>query len=216
MDHRGELLFSELWPLDIGLTELVELQDAHAGAESPRRCLNYGRIMKHSPLFAGAALALVLGLSGCGLKQNTKAAEAEVERFHKHWNADEFKAVYDDAHANFRNESADQTVATFERVKRNYGAFKSATRRSWGFSTDNGVTDVKLKFDSVYENGPAVEAFVYRMNGDKALLVSYDIMSPETAKKREADENAERDAKRKAEDEKRKAEREARKQPKKP
>ena len=42
-----------------------------------------------------------------------------------------------------------------------------------------------MKYDSAYENGAAVEAFVYRMSGEKALLVSYDIMSPENAKKRE-------------------------------
>ena len=68
-------------------------------------------------------------------------------------------------------------------MKQNYGAFKSATRRSWGFSSDDGVTDVKLKYDSTYEKGTAVEAFVYRMSGEKALLVKYDIMTPENAKK---------------------------------
>lgn len=172
--------------------------------------------MKHSSLLAGAAIALLLGLSGCGLKKDTKAAEAEVDRFHKHWNAGEFQAVYDEAHLNFRNaQTADQTIATLERVKRNYGAFKNTTQRSWGFSSDNGLTDIKLKYDSAYEHGSAVEAFVYRMSGDKPLLVSYDIMSPETAKKREAEETAAREAKRKSEEEKRKAEREARK-PKKP
>lgn len=172
--------------------------------------------MKHSLLLAGAAFALALELSGCGLKQNTKAAEAEVDRFHQRWNADEFKAVYDEAHASFRNsQSADVIIGTLEGVKRNYGAFKSATRRSWGFSTDNGVTDVKLKYDSAYDNGSAVEAFVYRMSGDKAVLVNYDIMSPENAKKHEEAENAAREAKRKADEEKREAEREARRSPKK-
>jgi hypothetical protein len=173
--------------------------------------------MKHSLLLAGAALALALGLAGCGLRKDTKAAEADVERFHKHWNADEFKAVYDEAHVNFRNsQSAEETAATLKRVKENYGEFKSAIKRSWGFSSDHGMTDIKLNYDSAYEHGSAVEAFVYRMTGDKALLVSYDIMSPETAKKREADEKAEREAKQKSDEEKRKAEREARKQPKKP
>ena len=172
--------------------------------------------MKHSLLFVAVAIGLV-GLSGCGLKQNTKAAETEVDRFHQRWNADDFKAVYDEAHANFRNsQSADVMIGTLQGVKRNYGAFKSATRRSWGFSSDNGVTDVKLKYDSAYENGSAVEAFVYRMSGDKALLVSYDIMSPESAKKHEEAENAAREAKRKAEEEKRQAEREARRSPGKP
>ena len=173
--------------------------------------------MKHSLLLGGVAFVLILGASGCGLKQNTKAAEMEVDRFHRHWNADEFKAVYDEAHPNFRNsQSADVIIGALQGVKRNYGAFKSATRRSWGFNSDNGVIDVKLKYDSAYDNGSAVEAFVYRMSGDKALLVSYDIMTPENAKKHEEAEKAEREAKRKADEEKRKAEREARKQPKQP
>ena len=173
--------------------------------------------MKHPLLWAGVAGALVVGLAGCGLKQDTKAAEAEVERFHQRWNADEFKAVYDEAHPDFRNsQSADATIGTLQGVKRNYGAFKSATRRSWGFNSDNGVTNVKLKYDSAYVNGSAVEAFVYRMSGDKALLVSYDIMTPENAKKHEEAENAAREAKRKAEEDKRQAEREARRSPKKP
>lgn len=173
--------------------------------------------MKHLPLLAGTALAVVLGLSACGLKKDTKAAEAEVDRFHKHWNADEFKAVYDEAHVDFhKSQTADQTVSTLKMVKRNLGAFKNTAKRSWGLSSDKGVTDIKLKYDSTYENGPAVEAFIYRMIGEKPLLVSYDIMSPAAAKKREADENAEREAKRKSDEEKRKAEREARKQPKKP
>jgi hypothetical protein len=173
--------------------------------------------MKNSLLFGAVAIGLVGGLSGCGLKQDTKAAEAEVERFHQRWNADDFKAIYDEAHSNFRSaQSAEVISGTLQGVKRNYGVFKSATRRSWGFSSDNGVTDVKLKYDSVYENGSAVEAFVFRMSGDKALLLSYDIMSPESAKKHEEAESAAREAKRKAEEEKRQAEREARRSPRKP
>lgn len=153
--------------------------------------------MKQLPIAAVIALASILALSGCGLKKDTKAADAAIERFHQHWNADEFKAIYDEAHANFRNKSGEETAATFSRVKGVYGQFKSATRRSWGFNTDKGVSDIKLKYDSTYDRGAAVEAFVYRITGDQALLTSYEIMSPEAAKQREADEKAEREAKRK-------------------
>jgi hypothetical protein len=172
--------------------------------------------MKHLPFAAAAAFALILGLTGCGLKKDSKAAEAEIDRFHQHWNADEFKAIYDEAHANFRNKSAEDTVATFTRVKDVYGPFKSATKRSWGFSSDKGVSDIKLKYDSTYDRGSAVEAFVYRTTGGKTLLSSYEIMSLEAAKQHEAEEKAEREAKRKADEEKRASEREARKEPKKP
>jgi hypothetical protein len=153
--------------------------------------------MKRFSFAAALAVAVILSLSGCGLKKDTKAAEAEIDRFHQHWNADEFKAIYDEAHANFRNKSAEETAGTFARVKGVWGQFKSATKRSWGFNSNNGMTDVKLKYDSTYDRGTAVEAFVYRMTGGKAMLASYEIMSPESAKQHEADEQAERDAKRK-------------------
>jgi hypothetical protein len=172
--------------------------------------------MKHLPFVAGATLAVIFGLSGCGLKKDTKAAEAEIDRFHQHWNADEFKAIYDEADASFRHKSADDIIATFTRIKGVYGPFKSATKRSWGFNTDKGVTDVKLKYDCTYERGSAVEAFIYRMTGGKALLSGYEIMSLEAAKQHEADEQAQRDAKRKAGEEKRASERDARKDAKKP
>jgi hypothetical protein len=46
---------------------------------------------------------------------------------------------------------------------------------------------VKLTYDSTYERGSAVEVFDYRMTTYRALLYSYDIMSPEDAKKQEAE-----------------------------
>jgi hypothetical protein len=148
--------------------------------------------MKRFSLAAALALAVLLPFSGCGLKKDTKAAEAEIDRFHQHWNADEFKAIYDESHANFRNKSVEETKATFERVKGVWGQFKSATKRSWGINTNNGMTDVKLKYDSTYDRGMAVEAFVYRMTGGKPMLTSYEIMSPESAKQHEDDEQAEK------------------------
>jgi hypothetical protein len=166
---------------------------------------------------AEAAVGLVLALSGCGSNEDTKAADAAVDRFHQHWNAGAFKTTYHEAHKNLRNtRSADEIIAMLERGKQKYGAFRSGSRRSWGFESDKGVTNLKLKYDSVFENGSAVEAFVFRMSGDKALLVSYDIMSPATAKKLEDAEKAEREAKRKADEEKRQAERDARTSPGKP
>lgn len=164
----------------------------------------------------GLALTLVLGLAGCGLAKNTKVAEAEVDRFHQRWNAGEFQAVYDEAHMNFRSaQPAEAMINTMQAVKKNYGNLKSSTKRSWGFNSNAGMTDVRLSYDSTFDHGNAVEAFLFRMTGEKALLVSYDIMTPETAAKQEAEKKAATDAKRKTEADKRKAEREARKAEKK-
>lgn len=164
----------------------------------------------------GLALTLVLGLAGCGLAKNTKVAEAEVDRFHQRWNAGEFQAVYDEAHMNFRNaQPAEAMINTMQSVKKNYGNLKSSTKRSWGFNSNAGVTDVRLSYDSSFDHGAAVEAFLFRMTRENALLVSYDIMTPEVAAKQEAEKEAASDAKRKAEADKRQAERDARKTEKK-
>ena len=157
----------------------------------------------------GLTLALALGLAGCGVAKNTKVAEAEVDRFHQRWNEGEFQTVYDEAHMQFRAaQPAEAMITTMQAVKKNYGNLKSSTRRSWGFNSNEGVTDVRLSYDSAFDHGAAVEAFLFRMTGEKALLVSYDIMTPETAAKREAEKKEASDAKRKAEEAQRKASRE--------
>lgn len=167
--------------------------------------------MKKNLLVNAWAMGLLLGLAGCGVAKNTKVAEAQVNRFHQRWNASEFQAVYDEAHMNFRSaQPVEVMVATLQKVKQTYGDLKSSTKRSWGFNSDKGVTDIKLSYDSAFDHGAAVEAFVYRMTGDKALLVSYDIMTPDTAAKRDAEKKEAADAKRNAEEAERKATREAR------
>jgi hypothetical protein len=149
---------------------------------------------------------LVFGLAGCGVAKKTKAAEAEVDRFHQHWNAGEFQAVFDEAHMQFRSaQPADTMKATLDKVKKHYGALKSSKRRSWGINSDQGVTDIKLSYDSVFDHGEAVEAFVFRTTGEKVLLASYDIMTPETAAKKDAEKKEAANAKRKAAEEDRKA-----------
>ena len=99
-------------------------------------------------------------------------------------------------------------ITTMQAVKKNYGDLKSSKKRSWGFNSNEGATDVKLSYDSAFDHGAAVEAFLFRMTGEKALLVSYDIMTPETAARQEAEKKAASDAKRKAEEAQRKAARE--------
>jgi hypothetical protein len=134
---------------------------------------------------------LLLGISGCGVAKNTKVAETEVDRFHQRWKANEFQAVFDDAHMQFRAaQPAEKMTAILQSVKQNYGELKSTKKRSWGFSSDKGVDDIRLSYDSVFDHGSAVEDFTFRMAGDRALLLAYDIMTPETAAKREAKQKA--------------------------
>ena len=96
-----------------------------------------------------------------------------------------------------------------EALKKNYGTFQSAKKRSWGFNSNDGNTDVRLTYDTSFEHGNAVEEFVYRMTGDRALLLSYDIARPEVAAQREEEQKAKREAERDAKESERKAARDA-------
>jgi Rad3-related DNA helicase len=168
--------------------------------------------MKTLRIVKGLTLALAIGLAGCGLGKNKKAAEAEVDRFHQHWNASEFQAVFDEAHLQFRAaQSAETMITTMQTLKKNYGDLKSSKRRGFGFTSNEGATDIKLSYDSAFEDGAAVETFLFRMTGGKALLVSYDIVTPETAARQEAETKQLTEAKRKAREEERKATRDAEK-----
>jgi hypothetical protein len=168
--------------------------------------------MKELRVVKGLTLALAIGLVGCGLGKNKKAAEAGVEKFHQHWNANEFQAVFDEAHAQFRAaQSAEAMITTMQAVKKNYGDLKSSKRRSFGFNAKEGAADFKFSYDSVFEHGAAVETFLFRMTGGKPLLVSYDIVTPETAARQEAETKLVTEAKRKAGEEERSAVRDAEK-----
>jgi hypothetical protein len=157
--------------------------------------------MKTVRIANALALALALGLAGCGVGKNKKMAEAEVDRFHQHWNAGEFQAVFDEAHVQFRAaQPVEKMIITMQSVKKNYGDLKSSKKRGWGFTTNQGVADIRLSYDSAFERGAAVETFLFRMAGKKPLLVSYDIVTPETAARQEAEKKELRDAKRKAEE----------------
>ena len=202
--------------LDRHAAERIKFAHTTHGPEAARANHHNVTNMKLMRIAKGLALVLVLGVAGCGLAKNTKVAEAEVDRFHQRWNAGEFQAVYDEAHMEFRKaQPAEAMINTMQAVKKNYGNLKSSTRRSWGFNSNGGVTDVRLSYDSAFDHGAAVEAFLFRMTGDRALLVGYDIMTPETAAKQEAEKKEAGDAKRKAEADKRQAERDARKAEKK-
>ena len=155
-------------------------------------------------------LGIALALCGCSVSQSTEKAEAAVNEFHQRWNSGQFREMFDNAHMDFRRAQPFEVVANqMEALKRNYGAFQSAKKRSWGFSSNNGNTDVRLTYDSSFEQGNAVEEFVFRRTGDRALLLSYDIARPEVAAKREEERRAKREADRQAKEADRKAARDA-------
>ena len=140
----------------------------------------------------GLAIAVVmLSLSSCAPKDDVQKAEAAVNQFHRDWNEWEFTKIYNEAHAGFRSaQSPDRTINALKNSRRVFGAFKSATKRSFNVRSEHVEKDIDFKYDCVYEYSAGVESFSFRMTGGKPLLLNYSLWSPEDAAKIDAAEEA--------------------------
>jgi hypothetical protein len=133
--------------------------------------------------FIGAAAILYgLALVSCGPKDDVKASEAEVDRFHERWNQSYFTAVYNDAHTDFRvAKPPQQTIAMLQHNRSFFGTLKSATQQSAKITWEHSEKNITLNYECVYEHGKAAEVFGYRITDGKPLLAKY-FMTPETGK----------------------------------
>src|SRR5256885_11261164 len=118
------------------------------------------RILMKARRLLDAAVLIAFVLSGCGPKDDVQKAEAEVDKFHQHWNEWEFAAIYNEAHSGLRAvQSPDRIIATYKNSRKLRGAFKSAKKRSVDVDMNQPEKDITLWYDVFYENGSGVEMF---------------------------------------------------------
>jgi hypothetical protein len=93
-------------------------------------------------------------------------------------NAEEFAAIYADSGPDMKKASTQaDMVALFAAIHRKLGNFQSGAVGSW---YDNSTTKgdvVTITYDAKYERAPAIETFVWRIDGGHALLRGYFINS---------------------------------------
>jgi hypothetical protein len=120
-----------------------------------------------------------LFLAGCGDTINGKAiAEPQVAAFHERLDAKRFDEIYADAADEFRAAGPRERVfALFAAIGRKLGKVKSASTSTWNVNTFNFTTTVVLAVDTEFERGTATETFTFRVSGEKASLVGYNINS---------------------------------------
>ncbi len=123
-------------------------------------------------------VAATLVLVGCSLGGDAKLAEQAVPRFHQMLDAGQFDVVYADAADELKRASSRQDfVALLEVIHRKLGNSKTSTRQGWNVNYRTSGTFVMLTYATVYDQGDAAEQFVYRLVGEKALLVGYHVNS---------------------------------------
>ena len=133
--------------------------------------------MKSLSFAAGAILTACLAFGGCNPIKGKGAAEAGVKQFHEQLNKGDFKSIYAASHADLKKASTEKDfVALLEAVHRKLGLVQSSEPNGWHINA-NIQTNVLLSYKTKFAEGDGIETFNYRIEGEKAVLVGYNIAS---------------------------------------
>lgn len=125
-------------------------------------------------------LIVVVALQlSCGVKRGQEAAERAVKKFHDQLNAGQFREIYAQSDDAFKKAATEaDAVALFDAVHRKLGTVQQAKLTSGHVNSGTSGTVVTLGYDVDFSEGKGVEQFVFRLNGDQALLLNYNVNSP--------------------------------------
>lgn len=130
-------------------------------------------------------LAVIGVLAGFGIyklvntvsKASDRGGEA-VTYFHNEYNANRASALHAAAAPAFQKEISLETWNELHAMlHEKLGAWKSGDQTGVNVATDNGHETLKISFSSKFEKGEATEEFVFDYNGEKPLLLGYNVKS---------------------------------------
>ena len=133
--------------------------------------------IKKTELLLSIDLCLIAVIA-CNWAQGKDAAEKGVEQFHNQLNAGQFKEIYAQADESFKSAAKEEdAIALFDAVKRKLGDVKKASPMGFFANTNTSGTFVTLTYETEFSEGKATEKFIFKINGEKALLYNYNIDS---------------------------------------
>ena len=118
-------------------------------------------------------------LLGCtDIIKGKSVAEPRVAVFHDRFNEGQYEEIYAEAADDFKKAASKETVlALFAAIDSKLGKVESSSITNWNVKNFNFVTTVVLVSDTQFELGAGTETFTFRVNGDKATLLGYNINS---------------------------------------
>jgi hypothetical protein len=125
-----------------------------------------------------AAIVAVFSLNSCTPNQNKATAETAVLDFHQKLISAQYYQIYAAADPEFRNAmSESDATALFTAVNTKLGHPKSSELRNWRVNLLLNGTFVTLVYQTEFAQAAAQEEFVWRVNGNQAILYRYNINS---------------------------------------
>ena len=133
--------------------------------------------MRSSFLISGSLLTICFVFGGCNPIKGKESAEAAVKQFHEQLNKGDFKGIYAATEADFKKASSEKDfVALLDAVHRKLGLVQSSEPNGWRINA-TGHVNVVLAYKTKFAEGDGVETFNYQVEGEKAVLVGYNIAS---------------------------------------
>ena len=132
--------------------------------------------MKRSVFLAVIMSLLLLGCTD--IIKGKSVAEPKVAVFHDRFNEGQYEEIYSEAADAFKKAAPKEKVlALFSAIDSKLGKVQSSSITTWNVKNFNLVTTVVLVSDTQFELGTGTETFTFRVSGDKAALLGYNINS---------------------------------------
>jgi hypothetical protein len=124
-------------------------------------------------------LFAALALASCSSGQDASLAKAQIAHFREQMAAQQFNQIYAETADEVKGKTSEQDFVTlFAAFERKLGGVKSTEENGWMVNYSTTGNFATLSYKTQFEKGAGVETFVYRLNGDKALLAGYTVNSP--------------------------------------
>lgn len=132
-----------------------------------------------APILAVAMPAAML--TGCGLKESFKDADAAVARFHAALDAEQWQAIWKTTDPQMRQQTKQADFQRIlEAVHRKLGKVRQTKQVGWNANASTSGSTLTLTMETAFEHGSGTEQFVYMRAADQPLkLAGYDIQSQE-------------------------------------
>lgn len=123
-------------------------------------------------------LFLILGCSD--MMKGKAAAGPAVDRFHQQLNDRKFAEIYSESSQKMKDAATEKELTDIlDTVNRKLGKVKETKSTSWHVNTNTEGTFITTSYDTTFTDGSATEKFIFELDGEKAILVNYNINTNE-------------------------------------
>lgn len=123
-------------------------------------------------------LLAAASLAACNPSAMVDSSQAEIERYHEHWNKGGVEPIWieadDEFRANVEEAEYKRLMGDFQQI---FGPVESTEQQSININAVNGITNITVVMKTQFANGEGTEKFEFVQRGSDAKLKSYNVDS---------------------------------------